>query len=254
MSQHDTCDGDAEYARVGEVGQAETAGLVLLTEDHILLGPDQRSPRAHATFQRAPNAGGDLRMAPPNLFEHRYGPNAGSRLQDRHNLAVPNLGQWIRSPSATWRFLLRGQPWIILDAVAGCPAEAGPGGSNGGFFAMSVNHVQPHLVVGDVKAGQISDPSISRRIRHLTRSLTTARPHSPLGEKCAAGAGRTSLGLRPRSVPPAPAQSHPDCRCRHILIGAGHLPARRARQNRRPPSDELLPFTYRPVQAENPAA
>src|SRR5258708_17318889 len=88
------------------------------------LGPDQRSPRAHAPFQRAPNASGDLRMAPPNLFEHRYGPNAGSRLQDRHNLAVPNLGQWIRPPSATWRFLLRGQPWIILDAVAGCPAEA----------------------------------------------------------------------------------------------------------------------------------
>src|SRR6266567_2348685 len=61
MSQHDTCDGDAEYARVGEVGQAKTAGLVLLTEDHILLGPDQRSPRAHAPLQRATNAGADLR-------------------------------------------------------------------------------------------------------------------------------------------------------------------------------------------------
>src|SRR5882757_1935937 len=200
MSQHATADRDAQYAHLGEAGQPDPRGLVPLAADHILLGPRQRSPRAHATFQRAPNAGCDLRMAPPTLFGHRYGPNAGSRLQDRHNLAVPNLGQWIRSPSATWRFLLRGQPWIILDAVAGCPAEAGPGGSNGGIFAMSVNHVQPHLVVGDVKAGQISGPSISRRIRHLTRSLTTARPHWPLGEKCAAGAGRTSLGLRPRSV------------------------------------------------------
>jgi hypothetical protein len=131
---------------------------VLLAENHILLGPDQRSPRANAPLQRAPDAGGDLGMAPPDLFEHRNSPNAGSRLQDRHNLAVPNLGQWVRPPSATGRFLLRGQPRIILDAVAGCPAEAGFGGGKGGIFAMSVNHVQPHLVVGDVKAGQYLIP------------------------------------------------------------------------------------------------
>jgi putative spermidine/putrescine transport system permease protein len=49
---------------------------------------------------------------------------------------------------------LREQLSPAIDAVAGCPAEAGLGGSNGGIFAMSVNHVQPHLVVGDVKAGQ----------------------------------------------------------------------------------------------------
>src|ERR1700685_1529307 len=160
MPQHDACDRHAEYARVGEVRQAETPGLVLLAEDNIQLGPDQRSPRAHAPLQRAPNAGGDLGMAPPDLFEHRYGPDAGSRLQDRHNLAVPNLGQWIRPPPATWRLLLRGQPRIILDAVAGCPAEAGLGSSNGGVFAMSVNHIQPHLVVGDMKAGQYLIPQI----------------------------------------------------------------------------------------------
>jgi len=154
MSQHDTGDGDAEYARVGEVGQAKPAGFVLLTKDHIQLGAGQGSPAAHSPFQRAPNAGADLRMAPPDLVEHSNGPNAGSRLQDRHDLAVPNLGQWVRPPSATRHFLLRGQPRIILDAVAGCSAEAGLGGSNGGLFAMSVNHVQPHLVVGDVKAGQ----------------------------------------------------------------------------------------------------
>ncbi len=154
MSQHDTCDGDAKYAGVGEVGQAKPAGFVLLTEDHILLGAGQGSPAAHASFQRAPNAGANLRMAPPDLVEHRDRPNAGSRFQDRYDLAVPNLGQGVRPPSATWRFLLRGPPRIILNAVAGCPAEAGLGGRNGGIFALSVNHIQPHLVVGDVKAGQ----------------------------------------------------------------------------------------------------
>ena len=97
-------------------------------------------------------------MAPPDLFEHRNSPNAGSRLQDRHNLAVPNIGQWVRPPPATRRFLLRGQPRIILNPVAGCPAEAGLGGSNGGILGVSVSHVQPHLVVGDVKAGQCLIP------------------------------------------------------------------------------------------------
>src|SRR5215204_1776701 len=154
MSQHNTGDGDAEYARVGEVGQAKPTGFVLLTKDHILLGAGQGSPAAHSSFQRAPNAGADLRMAAPDLVEHCNGPNAGSRLQDRHDLVVPNLGQRVRTPAASRRFLLRWQPRIILDAVAGCPAEAGLGGSNAGIFAMSVNLVQPHLVVGDVKAGQ----------------------------------------------------------------------------------------------------
>ena len=58
MSQHDTGDGDAEDARVGEVGQAKPAGFVLLTKDHVLLGAGQGSPGAHASFQRASNVGG----------------------------------------------------------------------------------------------------------------------------------------------------------------------------------------------------
>ena len=44
-----------------------------------------------------------------------------------------------------------------------------------GVVGLSGTHVQPHLVVGDVEAGQVSDPSFLRRIRSLTRSLTTAR-------------------------------------------------------------------------------
>ena len=81
---------------------------MLLAEDHILLGPGERSPRAHAPLQRAPDAGRDLGMAAADFFENRDRPDAGRRLQDRHNLAVPNLSQWVRPPAATWNFLLRG--------------------------------------------------------------------------------------------------------------------------------------------------
>jgi hypothetical protein len=42
-----------------------------------------------------------------------------------------------------------GQPRIILDAVAGCPAKGGPG-DNGGIFAF----------VGDMKAAQCLIPQI----------------------------------------------------------------------------------------------
>ena len=58
MVQHDTRDHDAEFARIGEVRQAKTAGLVLLTEDHIPLGAGECSPGAHAPFQCASNVGG----------------------------------------------------------------------------------------------------------------------------------------------------------------------------------------------------
>ena len=66
---------------------------MLLAEDNILLRTNERSPRAHTSLQRAPNAGADLGMTPPDFFEYGNSPDTGRRLQDRHNLAVPNLGQ-----------------------------------------------------------------------------------------------------------------------------------------------------------------
>ena len=86
------------------------------------------------------------------------GADAGRRLQDRHDLGVPNVGQRIGPPPAARRLLLRRQARIILDPVAGRRAEAGLGGGNGGVVGLSVTHVQPHLVVGDVEAGQVLIP------------------------------------------------------------------------------------------------
>jgi hypothetical protein len=51
------------------------------------------------------------------------------------------------------RFLPGWQVRIILDPVAGRRVETGFGGNNGSVVGLSVTHVQPHLVVGDVEAG-----------------------------------------------------------------------------------------------------
>ena len=154
MRQRDAGNRDAERARVGEVRQAKTAGFMLLPEDDVLFRAGQRPPSPHAPFQRAPDAGADLRMAPPYLFENRNGADARGRLQDRDDLAIPNIGKRVGPSPATRHFLPGWQARIILDPVAARRAEAGFGGSSGSVVGLSANHVQPHLVVGDVEAGQ----------------------------------------------------------------------------------------------------
>src|SRR5258706_8027587 len=67
---------DAKSARVCEVRQTETAGLVILAEDDILLWPGDRAPGPHAPFQRAPDIGVQARMAPPDLIENSNRPDA----------------------------------------------------------------------------------------------------------------------------------------------------------------------------------
>ncbi len=120
MRQEDAGDHHAEHLRVGEVGQAETAGWVLLPEHDILLRSDQGPPRPHATLQRAPDARANLRMATPDLRKDSDGAQAWRRLQDRHDLGVPYVGQRIGPPSSARGLLLRGQARISLDPVAGC--------------------------------------------------------------------------------------------------------------------------------------
>jgi hypothetical protein len=131
---------------------------VLLPEDNVLFWAGQRPPTPHAPFQRAPDAGADLGVAPPYLVENRNGADAGGRLQDRDDLAIPNIGKRVGPSPATRHFLPGWQARIILDPVAGRRAEAGFGGSSGCVVGLSANHVQPHLVVGDVEAGQCLIP------------------------------------------------------------------------------------------------
>jgi hypothetical protein len=101
----------------------------------------QRPPRPHAPLQRAPDAEADLGMAPPDLLENRNGPDAGRRLQDRHDLAVPYFGEGIGPPPAAGNLLLRWQARIVLDPEAARRRKARFGGSNGGVVGLSETHI-----------------------------------------------------------------------------------------------------------------
>lgn len=66
-----TCDGDAERAHVGEVGQTQAAGLVLLAEDHVLFGAVERPPGVDAPLQRAADVRIEVVMPSASVRPHR---------------------------------------------------------------------------------------------------------------------------------------------------------------------------------------
>src|SRR3984893_251759 len=119
MFEKDAGDSDAKHVRVGEVREAEATRRVLLAEDHIPLRPGQSAPRPHAPFQRAPDARANLWMTPPELSKHGNRAQTWGRLQDRHDLGVPYVGERIGPPSPARGLLLRGQARISLDPIPG---------------------------------------------------------------------------------------------------------------------------------------
>lgn len=106
--------GDAEAARVGEVGRAEAAGLLALTEDDVPLRASYGAPSADAPFPGPADVRIEIGVAPAHLLQHRHGADAGRGLEDRHDLGLPNLSERIGAPPAARRPLLRWQARISL--------------------------------------------------------------------------------------------------------------------------------------------
>jgi hypothetical protein len=153
-----TGDADVVIAHVGEIGQPQPTRRVLLSKDDVPLGPVERPPGADAPFQSPPDSNADLGMAPPDLVENGHRPQARNTLQQRHHLAVPNCSQRIAPSAAVRRFLLRRQPRILFEAIGRSSAEPGLGCGNTRRLGLAKTHVQPHLAVGDVAAGQAAVP------------------------------------------------------------------------------------------------
>ncbi len=121
--------GDAEAAEVGEVREAEPAGLMDLAEDHLTLGAVYRPPLADTPLQRPPDPRPEVGMPAQQLLEHRHRPQPGARLEYGDDFGVEDLHQG--SGRRRSRGLLRRRTRVLLDAVAGGDAEPGAGGGDG---------------------------------------------------------------------------------------------------------------------------
>ena len=93
--QRDTRHGDAQAVHLGEVGQPETTGFVYLTEHDVMLLAMECAPVANTALQCAAHVAREVGMAPKHLVQYGYRPDAGSGLEQRHDLGVKDCGQGI---------------------------------------------------------------------------------------------------------------------------------------------------------------
>jgi len=151
-------DADPAIGHAGKIRQPKAARRVLLPEDDVLLGTVERPPGADAPLQRAPDAGTELGMTPSELVKDGDRTQASDALEEGYYFAVPDRGQRVRPPPVPRRLPLRGQSWILLDAIGAGGAEPGFGRGDNRRLGLAQTHVQPHLLVGDVAAGQGAVP------------------------------------------------------------------------------------------------
>jgi hypothetical protein len=172
---------------------------MILAEYHLPLRPVQAMPGAHPALQGAthpfPIA---VRMSPLHLFEQRDRPQSGLVLQQRHDLALPYLGQRIRHLTARLRagVLLRWQPWIAVDPASRALTDPPLGGDKLRVMTAEL-HVDSHLLVCDVSS------------RHVVLVLVVEEPHhactrrnrqaGPVSRRHRSGQvfGRATPALRP---------------------------------------------------------
>src|SRR5439155_19327993 len=153
------------------------------------LGPVERPPGADTPLQGTADTDADLGMAASDLVKNGDWPQARGALQQGHHLAVPNCGQRIPPPAPARCLLLRRQPGVLLDAIGGGGAEPGFGRGNRRRLGLAKTHVQPHLAVGDVAAGQATVPHRREepasypadRDRQKTRPLAEPAPFVRFG-------------------------------------------------------------------------
>jgi hypothetical protein len=92
-----------------------------------------------------------FRITAADLVENGDRPQARNAFEQGHHLAVPNRGQRL-APAR--RSLLRREPEVLLNAIGGGGTEPGLGRSNTRRLGLAETHLQPHLAVDDVAAGQ----------------------------------------------------------------------------------------------------
>jgi len=145
---------DGQFRHIGKIRKAHAAGFMHLSEDHLLFFTVNGPPTADAALNRPANAFAELGVASHHLLENCDGTNAGSGLEHGHNLGVENTLKRVRAAPAARCRLLRRQPWVFLNAIGRGRADGCLCRANGDTVGLAKLHVEPHLVIGYVAAGQ----------------------------------------------------------------------------------------------------
>ncbi len=148
--------GDAESVHDREVRQAELAGRVRLSEDHLPIGTMTCPPVTDPSLQGAADARIQVGMTPHQFQEHAHRADVGTVPQHRHDFFVEHPGQRIGAPPAARRPLLRGGTRILPDPVSRGGAEAGLRGRRFGRMRFPVVHESPRLVIGCVQTRHLA--------------------------------------------------------------------------------------------------
>ncbi len=200
-------DGDTEPGEVCEVRKAHPARLVGLAEDQLTLRAMQGAPLTDAPLQRPTDADTEIGMAPQELLQNGDRPEAGARLQHRHDLGVEHVGQWVRASPPAWATLLGGRSRVVRDPIPGGDTEPGPRGGHGHGIGQAMLHEEPHLVIGHVAAGHGAPPK-QRKLPNSPTGRDHPQPSRGTGGRF--GGVGSPVGLRPPCEPKPPNRSHPD--------------------------------------------
>jgi len=161
-------------------------------------------------------------MAPLHLLEDRHRAKPRCRLQHRHDLAIEDVGERIRAAATPYPLLVRRKPAILLEAISGGRADRCLRRRHRRQVCLSELHVKPHLLIGDMAAGQWAAP-FNGKIRPHTRSVAITRPSVPPD----GNSDRLFRDLRLRSGSALPSAQAPESSL-ILIVGLSHLDCRAA--------------------------
>src|SRR6185295_13190507 len=105
-----------------------------------------------------------MRMAALHLFEDRDRAQTWCRLQHRDHLRVEEVREGIRTATGSHLIYSGWRSMILFETIGRGEADRCLRGRDRRAVCLSERHVKPHLVIGDVAAGQWVDPSMRRSI------------------------------------------------------------------------------------------
>src|SRR5260370_195887 len=156
-------------------------------------------------------------MAPLHLLEDGDRAKPRRRPQHRHDLALEERGEGIRAAAVPHLLLVRGQPAILRDAISRGRADRCLRRRHRRRVCLPELHVKPHLVIGDMAAGQWADP-FDEKIHPHTRSVAIARRSVPPD----GASDRAFRGLRLRSGSALPSAQTPEISL-ILIVRRSHL-------------------------------